>query len=64
MISKYEWIEKKGDPRETIVEQMEEKEYDMLVMGRRGLSRVQTMLIGSVSDYCLRSATCPVTVVP
>ena len=44
--------------------QMGEKDYDLLVMGRRGLSAVQTMLIGSVSDYCLRNASIPVTVVP
>ena len=57
-------MERKGEPRETIVNQMKEKDYDLLVMGRRGLSTVETMLIGSVSDYCLRNASIPVTVVP
>ena len=61
---KFEWVEKKGEPREIIADQLDKNEYAMLVMGRRGLSTVQTILLGSVSDHCLRNAQIPVMIVP
>ncbi|MBB1154494.1 universal stress protein [Amycolatopsis dendrobii] len=36
----------------------------MLVLGSHGHSRVLRMLVGSVSEYCLRQARCPVVIVP
>lgn len=36
----------------------------MLVLGSHGHSRVLTMLVGSVSKYCLRESRCPVVIVP
>ncbi|MGW7534974.1 universal stress protein [Amycolatopsis sp. NPDC054798] len=36
----------------------------MLVLGSHGHSRVLRMLVGSVSEYCLRHARCPVVIVP
>ena len=35
----------------------------LVVIGRRGLSRIQTLLLGSVSDKVIRHAKCPVTVI-
>ncbi|KAJ3417267.1 hypothetical protein HDV05_005723 [Chytridiales sp. JEL 0842] len=37
---------------------------DLLVMGSRGLGKVQRMLLGSTSDYCLTHVNCPTAVIP
>lgn len=37
---------------------------DMLVLGSHGRTHVRTALMGSVSAGCIRSAACPVLVVP
>lgn len=36
----------------------------MLVLGSHGHSRVFRLLVGSVTEQCLRAATCPVVVIP
>jgi nucleotide-binding universal stress UspA family protein len=36
---------------------------DLLVVGARGLGRLQGVLLGSVSQQCLHHATCPVAIV-
>ena len=36
---------------------------DLLVVGSRGHGQFTGMLLGSVSEYCVRNAPCPVTVV-
>jgi nucleotide-binding universal stress UspA family protein len=40
---------KHGDPGKRIVEQIEEGDHDLLVMGSRGRGRVATNLLGSVA---------------
>ncbi|MFC4108578.1 universal stress protein [Micromonospora zhanjiangensis] len=37
---------------------------DVLVLGSHGHSRVRHTVLGSVSEECVRKATCPVVVVP
>jgi len=52
-----------GDPAEEIIRCTEDDEGVHVVLGRRGLSRIQTLLLGSVSEKVVRHAHGPVTVV-
>lgn len=52
-----------GDPAEEIIARTERDAGLLVVIGRRGLSRMKSLLLGSVSDKVLRHARCPVTVV-
>lgn len=51
-----------GDPAELIVYVAEEEESDLIVMGCRGMSTIQTFFTGSVSQRVMRNAYCPVLV--
>ena len=37
---------------------------EMIVVGRRGLNAIESILLGSVSGHVVKHATCPVLVVP
>lgn len=52
-----------GHPAEQIVRVAEDCRADLIVMGRRGTTRVTRWILGSVSERVLRYAHCPVTVV-
>jgi nucleotide-binding universal stress UspA family protein len=52
-----------GHPAEQIVNQADQQNADMIVVGRRGLTRATRWLMGSVSERVLQYAHCPVTVV-
>lgn len=52
-----------GDPGEAIVEAATGEQVDMIVVGSHGRSGVGRMLLGSVSDFVVRRAPCPVLVV-
>lgn len=52
-----------GDPAEEIIRCTEDDEGVHVVLGRRGLSRMQSLLLGSVSEKVVRHAHGPVTVV-
>lgn len=56
-------VTRSGEPGPTIVELAEELEPDLLVIGRRGVGRVRALVLGSVSEYVLANATCPITIV-
>ena len=52
-----------GHAVEQIVKTCGEGKFDLIIMGARGLSKIQEMLLGSVSDGVTRHACCPVLVV-
>ena len=52
-----------GDPAQQILKVAEEGEFDLIVMGHRGRSRVAELMLGSVSERVVRGAHCPVTIV-
>ena len=52
-----------GSPAVAIVDFANEQKVDMIVMGSRGLGAMKGMLLGSVSQYVLENAPCPVMVV-
>ncbi len=52
-----------GDPAEEIIRYTEDDQTVMVVLGRRGLSRMKSLMLGSVSDKVIRHARSPVTVI-
>lgn len=52
-----------GDPAEEIIRFTEDDNQILVVIGRRGLSRMRSLMLGSVSDKVLRHAKSPVTVI-
>ena len=52
-----------GDPAEEVIRYTEDTPGVMVVLGRRGLSAMKSLLMGSVSDKVLRHTKAPVVVV-
>jgi nucleotide-binding universal stress UspA family protein len=52
-----------GDPGEAIVAAADSENADLIVVGSHGRSGVSRFFIGSVSDFVVRHAHCPVMVV-
>lgn len=59
-----EGVVRHGHPAETLCELVGERGAAHLVVGRRGHSRVRTLLFGSTPSNLIQIATVPVTVVP
>ncbi len=53
-----------GEPYEEIIEMSEKENYDLIVIGRRGFSKITRFFLGSVSQRVLSGAHCPVLVIP
>ena len=51
-----------GSPAETIVDVCEREKYNLIIMGSRGLGAIQQIFMGSVSQYVLSHAPCPVMI--
>jgi nucleotide-binding universal stress UspA family protein len=53
-----------GDAKHMILAAADEWQPDIIVIGSHGRSGVDRFFIGSVAEYVMRHATCPVEVVP
>ena len=52
-----------GEPGPAIVEAAIAEAADLVVVGTHGRSRVERLVLGSVSDHVVRHAPCPVLIV-
>jgi nucleotide-binding universal stress UspA family protein len=52
-----------GHPVEEILKTAREGNFNLIVIGARGLSKIKEILLGSVSDGVTRHAPCPVLIV-
>ena len=55
-----EFTQNSGNPGRTICEMAQIWGADLIVIGHRGLSRLNELLLGSVSNYVLHHAPCAV----
>ena len=56
-------IIKIGDPAKIITEIANSKNYDLIILGNRGMSAFKELLLGSVSLKVTHHARCPVMIV-
>ncbi len=59
----YELVIKHGDPGPTIVIFANSNDFDLVVIGSRGLNSFQEMLLGSVSHKVAKRVTAPILIV-
>ena len=52
-----------GEPGEAILKIAKGENASFVIMGSRGQSKLRRTLMGSVSDYVMHHANCPVIVV-
>ena len=53
-----------GQPHEFIIQEAKEKNIDLIVMGTRGRTGLEKLLIGSVAERVVGNAPCAVMVTP
>uniref|UniRef100_A0A5B7BG46 Putative universal stress protein A-like protein n=1 Tax=Davidia involucrata TaxID=16924 RepID=A0A5B7BG46_DAVIN len=58
-----ETIAEVGDPKEAICNAVQKYKINLLVLGDRDLGKIKRAFLGSVSNYCVHNANCPVLVV-
>uniref|UniRef100_A0A5B7ANV4 Putative universal stress protein A-like protein n=1 Tax=Davidia involucrata TaxID=16924 RepID=A0A5B7ANV4_DAVIN len=58
-----ETISEVGDPKEAICNAVQKYKINLLVLGDRDLGKIKRAFLGSVSNYCVHNANCPVLVV-
>ncbi|MBW2294296.1 MAG: universal stress protein [Deltaproteobacteria bacterium] len=51
---------RRGDPSKQIIEAADELDIDLIVMGTRGTTGLEHVLMGSVAERTVRFAHCPV----
>lgn len=60
---KVETMLEEGHAVQEIVRVAKEGEFDLIVIGAKGISRIRELLLGSVTDGVVHHAACPVLVV-
>jgi universal stress protein A len=58
-----ELVVKNGDPRDVILEVIEQLHVDLVVMGTHGRRGISRMILGSVAEDVSRRSPCPVLLV-
>ncbi|MGM0689063.1 MAG: universal stress protein [Bacillota bacterium] len=56
-------ILKKGNPSDTIIKVASEENFDLVVLGSRGLGGLKKIILGSVSNAVAQEAECDVLIV-
>lgn len=56
------FVTRRGDPGEAIVHVAEKESCDLIITGSRGMGVIRRTILGSVSDYVLHHAHCPVLI--
>jgi nucleotide-binding universal stress UspA family protein len=59
----FEVIFLNGEPGPTIVAHANKNDYDLIVLGSRGLNKFQEMMLGSVSHKVAKRAASPVLII-
>lgn len=59
----YEVVIHHGEPGPTIVHYANDHDFDIVIIGSRGLNTLQEMVLGSVSHKVAKRAKCPVMIV-
>ncbi|WP_310426689.1 universal stress protein [Chamaesiphon sp. VAR_48_metabat_135_sub] len=54
---------KQGDPKDTVCQVAEEENVDLIIMGSRGMSRLESILSNSVSQYVFQLTSRPMLLV-
>lgn len=52
-----------GEPYEVILETAKNENFDLIVMGNRGFSKIKRFFIGSVTQRVISDSPCPVLVI-
>jgi nucleotide-binding universal stress UspA family protein len=58
-----ETLLKEGNAAQEIVRTAREGEYNLIVIGARGMSRIKELFMGNVSEGVIKNAPCPVLIV-
>ncbi|KAL9453255.1 hypothetical protein AB3S75_008955 [Citrus x aurantiifolia] len=58
-----ETVTEMGDPKNVICEAAEKHKIQLLIVGSHSRGPIQRAFLGSVSNYCVHNAKCPVLVV-
>mmetsp|Transcript_31775 Transcript_31775/g.50728 ORF Transcript_31775/g.50728 Transcript_31775/m.50728 type:complete len:146 (-) Transcript_31775:568-1005(-) len=61
-VNSAKFVSKEGDPGEAIVAVAEKEKAVLIVCGTRGMGKLRRTFLGSVSDYVVHHAHCPVLV--
>lgn len=53
-----------GSPKHVIIDKASDEKADLIIMGANGLNALETLLIGSTTNYVISHSSIPVLVMP